>query len=227
MDMDAPSKDTDRYFDSIEEGETYTVEAARTITEADVVNFAGISGDFHPLHVSTDRAADSERGVVQHRPAVVRVTVDDRCVAEVRDPVEVGDSGHGVDGERERQRDRRRGRGEEQRQGDERADEVAHDRERPRRPTERLPFRLAVTDRDPSEEAERASERERGRAHPTTPAGDSGHPAASSHPPDSSHPTASSHPAVPAAATPPATPTSRTARSASATLGDSAVALSA
>jgi acyl dehydratase len=60
--MDAPSKDTDRYFDSIEEGETYTVEAARTITEADVVNFAGVSGDFHPLHVSTDRAADSDFG---------------------------------------------------------------------------------------------------------------------------------------------------------------------
>ncbi|MFB6120824.1 MAG: MaoC family dehydratase [Halobacteriaceae archaeon] len=56
----APSKDTDRYFEAIEEGETYTVEDARTITEADVMNFAGVSGDFHPLHVSTAAAADSD-----------------------------------------------------------------------------------------------------------------------------------------------------------------------
>ncbi|QIO22866.1 MaoC/PaaZ C-terminal domain-containing protein [Haloarcula sp. JP-L23] len=60
--MQAPSKDTDRYFEDIEEGETFTVESARTITEADVVNFAGLSGDFHPLHVSTTRAAESDFG---------------------------------------------------------------------------------------------------------------------------------------------------------------------
>jgi acyl dehydratase len=60
--MDAPSKDTDRYFEEIEEGETYTVEAARTVTEADIVNFAGLSGDFHPLHMSTEHAADTDFG---------------------------------------------------------------------------------------------------------------------------------------------------------------------
>jgi acyl dehydratase len=60
--MQAPAKDTDRYFEAIEEGETWTVEAARTITEADVVNFAGLSGDFHPLHVSTEVAEDSDFG---------------------------------------------------------------------------------------------------------------------------------------------------------------------
>ncbi|GGN88613.1 MaoC family dehydratase [Haloarcula pellucida] len=60
--MQAPSKDTDRYFEDIEAGETFTVESARTITEADVVNFAGLSGDFHPLHVSTTRAAESDFG---------------------------------------------------------------------------------------------------------------------------------------------------------------------
>ena len=57
--MSAPAKDTERYFERIEEGETYTVDAVRTITEADVVNFAGLSGDFHPLHMSTIVAADS------------------------------------------------------------------------------------------------------------------------------------------------------------------------
>ena len=60
--MDAPAKDTDRYFEDHEEGETYTVEAARTITEADIVNFAGLSGDFHPLHVSSEHAADADFG---------------------------------------------------------------------------------------------------------------------------------------------------------------------
>ncbi|MFB6141168.1 MAG: MaoC/PaaZ C-terminal domain-containing protein [Halosimplex sp.] len=60
--MDAPSKDTDRYFEEIERGETYSVEGMRTITEADIVNFAGISGDFHPLHMSTEHAADTDFG---------------------------------------------------------------------------------------------------------------------------------------------------------------------
>ncbi|MDR9431800.1 MAG: MaoC/PaaZ C-terminal domain-containing protein [Natronomonas sp.] len=60
--MDAPAKDTDRYFEAIEEGETLTVEAARTITEADIVNFAGLSGDFHPLHMSKPVGEDSDFG---------------------------------------------------------------------------------------------------------------------------------------------------------------------
>ncbi|MFC6862851.1 MaoC family dehydratase [Halomicroarcula sp. GCM10025817] len=60
--MDAPAKDTDRYFEAIEEGETFTVEAARTITEADIVNFAGLSGDFHPLHMSAERGEASDFG---------------------------------------------------------------------------------------------------------------------------------------------------------------------
>ncbi|MFB6136204.1 MAG: MaoC family dehydratase [Halobacteriaceae archaeon] len=60
--MEAPAKDTDRYFEEIAVGETHTVEAARTVTEADVVNFAGLSGDFHPLHVSATAAEESEFG---------------------------------------------------------------------------------------------------------------------------------------------------------------------
>ncbi|WP_276272289.1 MaoC family dehydratase [Haloarcula litorea] len=60
--MQAPAKDTDRYFEAIEEGEEFTVEQARTITEADVVNFAGVSGDFHPLHVSRTAGEASEFG---------------------------------------------------------------------------------------------------------------------------------------------------------------------
>jgi 3-hydroxybutyryl-CoA dehydratase len=37
-------------FEEIEEGQTYTT-ARRTITDADIVNFAGLSGDFNPLHL--------------------------------------------------------------------------------------------------------------------------------------------------------------------------------
>ena len=36
--------------------------AARTITEADLVNFAGVSGDFNDLHLDAEGTADSEYG---------------------------------------------------------------------------------------------------------------------------------------------------------------------
>ncbi|MFB6105574.1 MAG: MaoC/PaaZ C-terminal domain-containing protein [Halobacteriaceae archaeon] len=50
-----------RHFEEIDVGETTTTRG-RTITEADVVNFAGVSGDFHPLHVDAAHAADSSFG---------------------------------------------------------------------------------------------------------------------------------------------------------------------
>lgn len=48
----------DRYFEEIAEGE-HTQSRGRTITEADLVNFAGVSGDFHPLHTDAEHAAQS------------------------------------------------------------------------------------------------------------------------------------------------------------------------
>ncbi len=39
-----------KYFDEVEIGDDYTT-AGRTITEADVVNFACLTGDFYYLHV--------------------------------------------------------------------------------------------------------------------------------------------------------------------------------
>lgn len=41
-------------FHRIEEGET-TVTGGRTITEADVMNFAGVSGDFNHIHTDEER----------------------------------------------------------------------------------------------------------------------------------------------------------------------------
>jgi len=38
------------YMDDVEEGQSWT-SPARTVTEADLVNFAGISGDFNPIHM--------------------------------------------------------------------------------------------------------------------------------------------------------------------------------
>lgn len=60
--VEAPAKDTDQYFEEISAEEQYTVEDARTITEADIVNFAGLSGDFHPLHMSREAGEASDFG---------------------------------------------------------------------------------------------------------------------------------------------------------------------
>lgn len=48
-------------FEDLEVGRRITT-PSRTITEADVVNFTGVSGDFNPLHTSETVAADSDYG---------------------------------------------------------------------------------------------------------------------------------------------------------------------
>ena len=50
-----------RYFSDFEEGQTFTSQG-RTITEADVVAFAGLSGDFNPLHTDATFAASTPFG---------------------------------------------------------------------------------------------------------------------------------------------------------------------
>ena len=48
-------------FDGLEEGDEWE-SPGRTVTEADVVNFAGISGDFNPIHVDHHASAEGPFG---------------------------------------------------------------------------------------------------------------------------------------------------------------------
>lgn len=49
------------YFEDFEEGASHQT-AGRTITEADIVNFAGVSSDFNPLHIDAEYAAQAQFG---------------------------------------------------------------------------------------------------------------------------------------------------------------------
>lgn len=62
MSDNPPAGFTPRYFDDVEEGERFAVEDARTITDADVANFTGLTGDFYPLHLSEPHAAETRFG---------------------------------------------------------------------------------------------------------------------------------------------------------------------
>ncbi len=49
------------YFEDYEVGEKRTT-PGRTITEADIINFAGLTGDWHPIHTDKVYAAESNFG---------------------------------------------------------------------------------------------------------------------------------------------------------------------
>lgn len=49
------------YFEDFEEGQTFPT-PARTVTEADLANFAGVSGDFNPIHTDAEYAKGTPFG---------------------------------------------------------------------------------------------------------------------------------------------------------------------
>ncbi|MDQ3010538.1 MAG: dehydratase, partial [Acidobacteriota bacterium] len=50
-----------KFFEDYELNDT-VISRTRTITEADIVNFAGLSGDFHELHMSEEFARNGPFG---------------------------------------------------------------------------------------------------------------------------------------------------------------------
>jgi acyl dehydratase len=49
------------YFEDLVEGQVF-ISQGRTITESDVVNFAGLSGDFNPIHLDSVASAEGVFG---------------------------------------------------------------------------------------------------------------------------------------------------------------------
>ena len=64
----------DDYYEGLQVGRR-SRSRARTITEADLVNFAGVSGDWHPIHTDAEyAAADPTFGQrIAHGPLVISI----------------------------------------------------------------------------------------------------------------------------------------------------------
>ena len=62
------------FFDDLVVGQTYTT-PRRTITDTDIVQFAGLTGDYNPLHTDDVFAAASDFGQrIAHGPMLVGMT---------------------------------------------------------------------------------------------------------------------------------------------------------
>jgi acyl dehydratase len=68
------AEDAPIWFEDVCAGDGFTT-GARTVTEADVVNFAGLSGDFHALHMDETYAASTPLGRrIAHGLLIVSMT---------------------------------------------------------------------------------------------------------------------------------------------------------
>ena len=96
------------YWEEWEVGKSFET-AARTVTETDVVNFAGISGDYNPLHINEDYCKKTQFGTrIAHGPLVYAIAAgllfqlhlyDDTLIAflgfeslKFTKPVKIGDT---------------------------------------------------------------------------------------------------------------------------------------
>ena len=61
------------YWEEWEIGKSFET-AARTITETDIVNFAGISGDYNPLHINEELCKKTQFGTrIAHGPLIYAI----------------------------------------------------------------------------------------------------------------------------------------------------------
>jgi acyl dehydratase len=96
------------YWEEWEVGKSFET-AARTVTETDVVNFAGISGDYNPLHINEEYCKTTQFGTrIAHGPLVYAIAAgllfqlhlyDDTLIAflgfeslKFTKPVKIGDT---------------------------------------------------------------------------------------------------------------------------------------
>ena len=101
---------TGLYWEEWEVGAEF-FSSARTITEADIVNFAGISGDYNPLHIDEEFCKKTQFGTrIAHGPLVYSIAAgllfqlhlyDDTLIAflgfdslKFTKPVKIGDTIH-------------------------------------------------------------------------------------------------------------------------------------
>lgn len=62
------------FYEDLNVGDTFTT-SARTVTEADVVNFAGLSADYNSLHIDAEFAATTPHGGrIAHGLLVLAIT---------------------------------------------------------------------------------------------------------------------------------------------------------
>lgn len=98
------------FWEDWEIGKSF-VSAGRTVTEADIVAFAGISGDYNPLHINEEFCKNTQFGTrVAHGPLVYAIAAgllfqlhlyDDTLIAflgfenlRFTKPVKIGDTIH-------------------------------------------------------------------------------------------------------------------------------------
>ena len=101
---------TGLYWEEWEIGAEF-VTSARTITETDIINFAGISGDYNPLHIDEEFCRNTQFGTrIAHGPLVYSIATglifqlhlyDDTLIAflgfdslKFTKPVKIGDTIH-------------------------------------------------------------------------------------------------------------------------------------